>query len=193
MSVGIYAPVIGYFLGLSLSAPPGPVNAIIMNESRKSVLHGTSVGAGAATADLIFLTVLFTIRGIIPEWAFKYLYIVGAAYMLYLAYSVLKSKMPSKSRKGNYLIGLSMGISNPFQILWWVTAGFFLIERLELISVIFFFLGIVTWIVLFPLAVNRLGRNHENIIKVLSFVVLISFSLLMIYFGIRPFLEGHSI
>ncbi|MGC8645864.1 MAG: LysE family translocator [Thermoplasmata archaeon] len=188
-----YAPIIGYLLGLSLSAPPGPVNAVIMNESSKSPLHGTSVGAGAMTADLIFLVILYTVKDAVPHWVFEYLYVIGAVYMLYLAASVLRSRMPSKSRKGNYIVGLSMGISNPFQILWWATVGFFLIERLTLLSVIFFFLGIVTWIVAFPLAMNRVGKVYGNAVKIFSFLVLVSFSALMIFYALEPFLLTHQI
>lgn len=47
----LYLPV-GVILGLSIAAPPGPMNALIANSSLKSPLHGTSVGAGAMTADL---------------------------------------------------------------------------------------------------------------------------------------------
>ena len=41
--------------------------------------------------------------------------------MLYLGISILRSKMPSKTRKGNYVLGVTMGLTNPFQIIWWLT------------------------------------------------------------------------
>ncbi|MCG2910363.1 MAG: LysE family translocator, partial [Sulfolobales archaeon] len=34
----------GILLGLSMAAPPGPVNAMIANEALKSPLHGTATG-----------------------------------------------------------------------------------------------------------------------------------------------------
>lgn len=55
--------------------------------------------------------------------------------MIYLAYVTLKSKMPSKSIKGNYLIGLTIGLTNPYQISWWLTVGISMIKSLS-ISVI---------------------------------------------------------
>ncbi|MEM0140506.1 MAG: LysE family transporter [Thermoplasmatales archaeon] len=188
MHTDLYVSLAGYLLGLSLSAPPGPVNAIMMNESSKSALHGASVGAGAMTADAIFLAILYFVRSTIPHWIFEYLYILGAAYMLYLSVSVLKSKMPSRSQKGNYLVGISIGITNPFQIVWWITVGLFLIEKLTMISVLFFFLGIVTWITVFPLAVNRLGKEYAGLVKLLSFIVLVAFSALMIFYALESFL-----
>jgi threonine/homoserine/homoserine lactone efflux protein len=185
----IYLAILGYILGLSLAAPPGPVNAIIINESAKSVLHGSSVGAGAMTADLVFLVALYYGRLAIPTWTFKYLYLFGAAYMIYLSFAVMRSKMPSKSPKGNYLVGLSVGISNPFQIIWWITVGLFLIERLTLFSIIGFFLGLATWISMFPLMMNKVGSHFYPYLRIFSFVVLLAFATLMLYNGFYIFLR----
>ena len=182
-----YLSLIGYVLGLSLAVPPGPVNAIIMNESSKSMLHGTSVGVGAMTADLAFLIALYFGRVIIPVWAFKYLYIFGAVVMIYLSISVIRSKMPSKTPKGNYFVGLTMGLTNPFQIIWWVTVGLFLIERMTLLSVVGFFLGILTWILSFPYAMNKVGSRYSPLLKVFSFLILIIFALVMLSYGIGSF------
>ncbi|MEL9914609.1 MAG: LysE family transporter [Thermoplasmatales archaeon] len=192
MYASFYVSIAGYLLGLSLAAPPGPVNAIIMNESSKSAFHGASVGAGAMTADAIFLVVLYFVKDSIPHWIFKYLYIVGAAYMLFLATSVLRAKMPSRSQRGNYLVGISVGITNPFQIVWWVTVGLFLIEKLTFISVLFFFLGIATWITVFPITVYRFGRDYTNVVKFVSFSVLVAFSALMIFYALQYFFPFHG-
>ena len=184
----IYLPLIGFVLGLSLAAPPGPVNAIIMNESSKSVLHGSSVGAGAMTADFIFLVLLYFGRVIIPEWTFKYLYLFGGVVMIYLSISVLRSRMPSKTPKGNYFVGLSMGITNPFQIVWWVTVGLFLIQRMTLLSVGGFFFGLLTWIVLFPYTMNRVGSRYSPLLRIFSFIILIVFAGVMFFYGAASFL-----
>ncbi len=183
-----YFILIGYLLGLSLAAPPGPVNAVILNESTKSAFHGTSVGAGAMTADLFFLILIYYGRVVIPHWIFRYLYVFGAIYLMYLAFAILKSRMPSKSRSGNYLVGLSMGVTNPFQILWWVTVGFFLIQELSLFSMLGFFLGITTWIVTFPLAMNRVGHLYSPTLKVFSFIILIIFAAIMLYESVVAFI-----
>ena len=184
----IYLPLIGFVLGLSLAAPPGPVNAIIMNESSKSVLHGSSVGAGAMTADFIFLVLLYFGRVIIPEWTFKYLYLFGGVVMIYLSISVLRSRMPSKTPKGNYFVGLSMGITNPFQIVWWVTVGLFLIQSMTLLSVGGFFFGLLTWIVLFPYTMNRVGSRYSPLLRIFSFIILIVFAGVMFFYGAASFL-----
>ncbi len=182
---GVYLPLIGYVLGLSLAAPPGPVNAIIINESSKSILHGTSVGAGAMTADFVFMIALYFGRVAIPAWAFRYLYIVGSVVMIYLAIAVIRSKMPSKTPRGNYFVGLSMGITNPFQIVWWVTVGLFLVERMTLLSIVGFFLGLITWIILFPYAMNKVGGKYSPYLKVFSFLILVSFAAIMLFYGLK--------
>lgn len=185
---GLYVALAGYILGLSLAAPPGPVNAIIMNESSKSILHGTSVGAGAMTADFVFLVALYFGRLAIPAYALKYLYIFGAAVMVYLSLSVIRARMPSKTHRGNYIVGLSMGITNPFQIIWWVTVGLFLIEKLTLVSVAGFFLGLLTWITAFPYAMHKVGSRYSPLLKVFSFVILVAFALVMLFYGVKSFL-----
>lgn len=184
----IYVVLIGYLLGLSLAAPPGPVNAVIMNESSKSTLHGTSVGAGAMTADLSFLVILYFGRVIIPEWTFKYLYLFGGLIMIYLSISVIRSRMPSKTPKGNYLVGFSMGMTNPFQIIWWVTVGLFLIQRMSLFSIVGFFLGILTWIIAFPFSMHRIGSHYSPLLRIFSFIVLIVFAAIMFYYSFISFL-----
>lgn len=183
----VYVFLVGYALGISLAAPPGPVNAIILNESSKSNLHGTSVGAGAMTADLIFLVALYYGRIAIPSWAFKFLYIFGGFVMVYFSISVIRSKMPSKTPKGNYFVGLTMGITNPFQILWWLTVGLFLVQRLSIISVVGFFFGLLSWITIFPYAINKVGRAYSPILKVFSSVILGVFATIMFFYGIKSF------
>src|SRR2546430_14743473 len=53
----------GLGIGLSLGAPPGPVNAIIASHTvTRSWRAGFLVGVGATTADTIFLVVAFLAR-----------------------------------------------------------------------------------------------------------------------------------
>ncbi len=179
-----YSMLIGYLMGISLAAPPGPVNALMANESMKTSLHGTSVGAGAMTADAIFMVIIFFLRVEIPSFMLRYFYIAGGAVMLYLSYAILKSKMPSKSKGGNYLVGLTMGISNPFQITWWLTAGLFLLNVLSWFSIVGFFSAIITWITIFPALMNKVESKYAVYVKIVSSIILIAFSGYMLYFGI---------
>ena len=130
-----YSYLLGIVLGLSLAGPPGAVNSVIANESLKSKLHGTSVGAGAMSADFTLFLIVYSLKSYINTGILKFIYIIGGLFMLYLGFAILRSRMPSKTKRGNYFIGLSMGLTNPFQILWWLTAGFFLLKELSIFSI----------------------------------------------------------
>lgn len=171
----------GIFMGLSIAAPPGPVNAMIANESLKSKLHGTSVGAGAMTADGIFFFLTVAFGHFLPQGLLKYFYVVGGILMIYLAYLTIKSGSSNRSRRGNYFVGLTMGLTNPFQISWWLTVGLFMITRISIFSVLGFFIGISMWIISFPYAVNRVGVRFTEYIKIFSVTVLLFFALFMFY------------
>ncbi|MBD6955103.1 MAG: LysE family translocator [Thermoplasmatales archaeon] len=180
----IYSFVFGLFLGLSIAAPPGPVNAIIANESLRSNLHGTAVGAGAMTADLIFFIIVFSIRGYIPSFILKYIYIFSSILLLYLAYGVLRWEKSERSVHGNFIVGLTMGITNPYQIAWWLTVGIFMLDRYSLVSSYGFFSGILLWIIIFPLTVKRYLERFSTYVKYFSFVTLIIFAIIILYSGL---------
>ncbi len=180
----------GILMGLSIAAPPGPINAIIANEAAKSAIKGSSVGAGAMTADAIFFTVTYFFGRLIPSNILPYFYVVGAGLLLFLAYSVIKSSFPSRSVKGNYIVGLSMGLVNPYQISWWITVGLFMMKEISVYTIPGFFIGIVIWITTFPLSVNKLLNKPAYIeyIKLFSSGILVLFAGLMIYTVIKGFL-----
>ncbi len=179
----IYLPI-GVALGLSIAAPPGPMNALIANSSLKSPVHGTSVGAGAMSADLIFFVITFFIRNFIPKFVLEVLYFVGGIYMLFIAFSVMSSKFMPASRKGNYFVGLSLGLTNPYQILWWLTVGVFVLTQFPLFIVPGLFLGILIWIVSFPRLINYLGYKYSKYVRMSSFVVIVLFGLFILYEGL---------
>lgn len=180
--------VLGIVLGLSMAAPPGPINAMIANESLVSKFHGTAVGLGAMTADLIFFIITFTIRNIIPREIIYPLYVAGGILMLYLSFSIFKSKMTSKSRKGNYISGLLIGLSNPYQLSWWLTAGLFMIQEFSLLIAPFFFTGILIWVICFPFIINKIGNKYGRYVKIFSIATLAGFGVYMLFLGLRALL-----
>ncbi len=182
--MNIIVLLIGIILGLSLAGPPGGVNAIIANESLKSKLHGTSVGLGAMSADLTLFIVVYFLRSYIPGILLNIIYFIGGVLMLFIAYMVLNSKIPKLSKKGNYFMGLSLGLTNPFQIIWWFTVGIFILNTLSTLSVIGLFIGILIWIFSFPYAINKFGLKYEKYIKYASMIILTIFGIYMIYSGI---------
>ncbi|AWR97446.1 LysE family translocator [Acidianus sulfidivorans JP7] len=177
--------ILGILIGLSMAAPPGPVNAIIANESLISKLHGSAVGLGAMTADFIFFLFTYFLRNIIPEFVIHLLYIIGGALMLYLTLLISKSKPSNRSKKGNYITGLAMGITNPYQITWWLTVGLFMIDEFNIAIIPSFFLGIIIWIFSFPFLINKVGTRYSKYIKIFSILVLLGFGIYMLIIGFK--------
>ncbi len=178
--------ILGVLLGLSMAAPPGPVNAMILRESMKSRLHGSSVGFGAMTADLIFFLVIYYVRAEIPPLVLRILYLVGGVLLLLLAYLTLKSS-PSvnTSVSGNYFTGLLMGLTNPYQISWWVTIGIYMVDSFGTTSILGFFSGIVIWVITFPYFSNLYVKRYVKYVNLVSFAILASFGVYILVQGIR--------
>jgi threonine/homoserine/homoserine lactone efflux protein len=225
----------GVAFGLALAAPPGPMNAIIAEESVvRGWTAGFRAGLGAMTADVIFFVlaavgvVAFverfpTVRAVMVG--------VGGVLMLYFAYGAARD-VRSSFRPGDRADGEGGGdeavregaeagsrakrrantgfrkafvlaLTNPYQILFWLTIGVGLLEpgTLDVLArtpyvggdlagalvvetgspalVLGFFGGIVVWIAGFPAALVGAERRVESFAPVVagaSAVVLGGFS-----------------
>lgn len=149
-----------FALGLSLAAPPGPINILILNESiRRSWLSGASVGLGAATADFAFYAII-SILGVrvLDYWIIRpVLYASGCVILVYLSYvlmsrSAVKPTLGKESPRASgvgYLQGLSIGLTNPLQIGWWLAVGITLVSLFGYYFALGFFSGILSWVLSF--------------------------------------------
>jgi threonine/homoserine/homoserine lactone efflux protein len=156
--------IAGGALGLSLAMPPGPINALMAAESAQGrATKGFLVGLGAMTADTIFLVIsyslgsLFSIEGLVRG----VLYLISAAILAYLAYLTYGSRKRVSSedvadRRMHlpYIMGLTIGLTNPLQIAWWLSVGLSLIVSIGPVIIAGFFMGIIIWIVAFPLLIR---------------------------------------
>ncbi|GAA0199063.1 LysE family translocator [Haladaptatus pallidirubidus] len=178
----------GVALGLSLAAPPGPMNAVIAEESvLRGWRSGFSAGLGAMTADACFFVLALAgvvavvrdapvVRGVMVG--------VGGLLMLYFAYGTAKDATATftaedadQDAKG-FKKAFALAITNPYQIIWWLTAGVGLLDpgKFDVLSdlpgnlvvttggpiiVIGFFAGIALWISGFPAALVA-ARNRVD-------------------------------
>ncbi len=169
----------GILLGLSIAAPPGPANAMIATHAvtRKHWWAGSIVGLGAMTADAAFLVITYLLgRAIQPsEETLIAVYSLGAVVMFYFAYGASKAwRKPPVERlqevkpTHSYLSGLTIGLTNPYQILWWLTAGLAFIQSVGPAIVAGFFCGIMIWIGSFPWALGyarqRVDRAYHAVL-----------------------------
>ena len=135
----------GAVFGLAIAAPPGPMNAVIAEESvLRGWTAGFRAGLGAMTADVcFFLLALFgavtvvervpAVRGV----AFA----LGGVLMLYFAYGAAcdasdSSEEPPTEAGRGFSKAFVLAITNPFQIAFWLTIGIGLLEpgRIDVLS-----------------------------------------------------------
>ncbi|SFR40960.1 Threonine/homoserine/homoserine lactone efflux protein [Halogeometricum rufum] len=131
----------GVVFGLALAAPPGPMNAIIAEES---VLHGWlagfKAGLGAMTADAIFF-VLAALGVVAFVERFPTLRAVmvgiGGVLMLYFAYGAARDVQSSfhaaadaevRKTGTGFTKAFVLALTNPYQILFWLTIGVGLLD-----------------------------------------------------------------
>jgi threonine/homoserine/homoserine lactone efflux protein len=185
----------GIAIGLSLAAPPGPVNAMIASHTvTRSLRAGFFVGLGATTADTIFLIVsvlahsaIASLQGWIP-----FIALIGAGLMVYLAWKTARSwpragavlaAMPEDHAR-SYATGLSVNLSSPWPILWWLTVGLVLIDQLGPAVLVGFFGGLLLWNSVFPLAVReaqrRIARTYHAVLA-FSVVCLVGFAAWLVW------------
>lgn len=182
--------MLGIFLGVSLAGPPGPVTAVLVKRASVSVLSGVSVGLGAMSADLILMIITFFIGiTLITTTLETYVFIIGSAFFLIMAVLSLKSSKSVDSATGNgYFSGLLIGIVNPFQIGWWVTAGLSVFKKFGFFPFYFMFVGIIGWVLFLSLTVRkstlRFGEKATDAIRIFSFAILALFAIYFAYIGL---------
>ncbi len=185
----------GMALGVSIAAPPGPVNAAATFQVTKSWMAGWLTLLGATAADgIFFVLTYFGLTTLIANGeARDLLFVVGGAFMLYLAYSTLKlAKDKPKSgpvRGGRYpfFLGLTIGITNPFQLAWWIAVGVGMVSTFGLSIVAGFFAGIVAWTLFFSTLLRAGLTRYQSVYPVLVYVsgaILLGFGVWFLYSAI---------
>ena len=154
----------GALLGFSLTVPPGPMNALIAARAANSWRAGWLTGLGALTADGILGAVVYAFQSVVDLSAYiRAIYAVGSLVMAVVAFLILRphprSEPPAPSNATAYGQGVVTGLSNPFQIVWWLTAGigFAYVGGAPLFAGLFG--AILVWVIVFPWAV-RTGTEH---------------------------------
>ncbi len=115
-----------------MAVPLGPMNALIAAWSLRSFRHGFAVGAGAVSADFLLMLFTLTLYDVLKglgQRFFAPFRAAGGLFFLHLAYKIGTAKPPREGSAGGrhplrgYLLGLLLGLINPYQVAWWLTAG----------------------------------------------------------------------
>ena len=193
-------------LGLSLSAPMGPINAAQLDKGiRFGFFHAWLVGVGGMVADGIFmLLIYFGIAQFIDIPIIKlFLWIFGFFILTYTGIESLQNsgdltndsgKSQSETKGKSFRTGFFMAISNPLSILFWLgiygsilakTSSSYESGQMLLYS-LGIFLGITIWDVTMAGvatgAKKLISPRFLRVISIVSGLILMGFG---IYFGVE--------
>lgn len=198
----------GYiFLGLTLAAPIGPVNAAQLDKGIKSgFFHAWLVGLGAMTADVIYMMMVFFgvvhfleipfMKSFLWSFGFFVLVYTGIESILHAGKVSSNTSSNEESPARSFFSGFFMSISNPLTILFWLgiygsvlakTSAEYDIPHVIIYSIAIF-IGLILWDITMA-AIASSFRKYLNqkiltAISILSGLSLIGFG---VYFGIQAY------
>lgn len=184
--------LIGTLLGISLAAPPGPVTAMIVRKAASSVWKAFSIGLGAMTADLTLMLIVFFLRSEIDFTNYdRYIYLVGALFLFFIAFEIYKNQTSdSDQTSGSYLRGLTVGLVNPMQVGWWLSVGLSFLAAFGYTVFYFLFVGIAIWVLalsyLIKIGVRAYGEAAQKATRLVSVALLLAFG---IYFALEAYIK----
>jgi L-lysine exporter family protein LysE/ArgO len=191
---------LGYiFLGLSLAAPIGPVNAAQMDKGIKSgFFQAWLLGLGALTADIVYMLAVYlgVVKFLETPFMQSFLWLFGFFVLMYTGIEtilnsnkIVMANRESSSGFKSFTTGFLMSISNPLTILFWLgiygsvlakTASTYGTGELVLYS-----FGIILGLVLWDIVMAAISSSFRKLLtnRLLIFISIIS-GLSLIGFGL---------
>lgn len=198
--------LVGAVFGLALAAPPGPMNAVIAEESvLRGWLAGVRAGLGAAIADVLFFLLAYVgVVGIVESaprlqsvmvgvgGVLMCYFAVGAARNARASFRPTSGDEPRIDAGKGFRKALALALTNPYQVLFWLTVGVGLLRpgRLDVLSYVpivgeglagtlvvttgspaliaGFFLGVFGWVLAFPAALVAAESRLETFAPVVA-------------------------
>ena len=195
-------------LGLSLSAPIGPINAAQLDKGIKSgFLHAWLLGVGALLADVLYMMLVYLGVAHFLNTSFMktFLWLFGCFVLTYTGIeSVLNAgKLTTSKKKADesvfksFISGFFMSVSNPLTILFWLgiygsilakTAASYSTNELMLYSCAMI-IGILLW----DLTMAAIASSFRRFLTtaLLSFISIVSGLSLIgfgVYFGVQAYI-----
>ncbi|MGA8302687.1 MAG: LysE family transporter [Thermoplasmata archaeon] len=179
----------GLALGFSLTIPPGPMNALIASQAVGSLRAGIITGFGAMSADLVLGIVAYALRTEIDLGSvLRWVYVVGAVVMAVFGYRLLRRQsdgvVAEVSGIRTYSRAVAFGVSNPFQIFWWLTAGIAFAYLGGLVLFVGLFLAVTIWVLAFPYALHLGTRRRPGVARGVLYASSAIMFVFAIYFAI---------
>lgn len=196
------------FLGISLSAPVGPINAAQLDRgARHGFMHAWVLGLGAMFADLVYMLLIYfgVAHFLNTPFMQAFLWSFGSFILIYTGVETLTKLKQNVAGTTNveskihhsFITGFLMALSNPLNILFWLGIyGSVLtsaIKHTDMAHLLLYssgiFIGIFIWDVIMAVMASRFHRqNNETILRwisVISGISLIGFGLYFAFEAIR--------
>jgi len=146
------------------------MNALIASRSTLSLRAGIVTGFGAMSADLVLGALVYALRSLVDlASVVRYVYVIGAVVMACLGYRLLTAAPvpPTTEPAGlrTYSQALGVGLSNPFQIVWWLTAGLAFAYLGGLLLYVALFAAVLVWVLVFPYAIHLGTRERPSVAR----------------------------
>lgn len=189
------------FLGLSLAAPIGPINAAQLDKGIKSgFTHAWFIGLGSLAADIVYMLAVYfgVVHFLEIPFMKTFLWSFGCFVLIYTGIEgLLSAKQMDQSEKRDkpeplfktFFTGFFLSISNPLTILFWLgiygsvlakTASEYDASHLALYSSAII-LGLILWDFTMAIVSSSFRKFLTN--RVLTFISLLS-GLSLVGFGI---------
>ncbi|KRE83745.1 amino acid transporter [Paenibacillus sp. Soil766] len=195
------------FLGISLSAPIGPINAAQLDKgARFGFTQAWLIGLGAMCADLLYMLLIYfgLAHFLTAPFMKTFLWLFGCFVLIYTGIDTLRnvkitketSPRETQSSVSSFRSGFIMALTNPLNILFWLGIyGSILTESVQnygLTQVLWHSSGIFAGILLWDVAMATLAssfhkfgnRTTLQMISVTAGLSLIGFG---IYFGYQAY------
>ena len=198
----------GVALGFSIAAPPGPVTALSARQVvSRSWLSGWLVMLGATVADgVFFVLTYYGVARLVTPRERGALFVLGGALLLYLAFSTVKrvgrgdggatmsrpNRWSSSLGRSPFLLGLSMGLTNPYQLGWWVAVGASMVADFGASVAVGFFVGILSWTVVFTALVHAGVTRYRRLAPVIAYAsaaIMVGFGVWFLVVGLLTFVS----
>lgn len=199
--------VFGVFLGFLSAIPIGAVQLQVVKKAIRGLRKpAILIALGSGTSDLVYgILTLFGLGSFLVSPRFQFcFYLLGVAVLTFLLLHSIRDYRHHVSAvdsavNGNknehargFITGFTLAITNPSIVLWWIV-GFRILLDLGLFSEATFILrmvfvisgvtGLVGYLVMLAMIINRIHHDiSDSVFRLMNLVLIILFIILIAYF-----------
>lgn len=188
------AALAGALLGVSLAAPPGPIIAVMANESiRGRIRRSMAMALGAMTGDAVWL--LTAVVGFVAFLESRPrlvggLGLVGAGILLrmaWLTWKAARSELAASRGRGTFKLGLATALTSPYSFAWWLANGALLLSSWGWPGIAGMFVSLFVYSLAISYAFRWIGGRVESAVHVVAHVGAVMLFGFGLYFGAGAF------